>query len=99
MRANFETLVNDTKPVIVDFHAMWCAPCKVQAPVLKEMAAELGDRVKIIKVDVDQNPEIAARYQVQSVPTLMIFKEGKLKYRQAGVHSKPQLMNVLLNNF
>lgn len=98
MRANFDTLVNDNKPVIVDFHALWCAPCKAQSPVLKEMAEELGDRIKIIKVDVDQNPEIASRYQVQSVPTLMIFKEGKLKYRQVGVHSKPQLMNILLNN-
>lgn len=68
----------------------------MQTPVLKEIAVELGDKIRIIKIDVDQNSEIAGRYNVQSVPTLMIFKQGEIKYRQSGVHTKPQLINVLL---
>ena len=68
----------------------------MQTPVLKEIAAELGDKIRIVKIDVDQNSEIARRYNVQSVPTLMIFKQGEIKYRQTGVHTKPQLINVLL---
>ena len=68
----------------------------MQTPVLKEIAAELGDKIRIIKIDVDQNSEIARRYNVQSVPTLMIFKQGEIKYRQSGVHTKPQLIDVLL---
>jgi thioredoxin 1 len=66
---------------------------------LKDLAGELGDRVRVIKIDVDQNPEIAGRYQIQSVPTLMIFKSGEIKYKQPGVHTKQQLMNVLTNIF
>jgi thioredoxin 1 len=98
MKANFDTLINDTRPVIIDFHALWCGPCKAQSPILKEVASELGERVRVIKIDVDQNPEIASKYHIQGVPTLMIFKKGEIKYKQAGVHSKPQLMNILLNN-
>jgi len=98
MKANFETIINDTKPVIVDFHALWCGPCKVQSPILKEIASELGERVRVIKIDIDQNKELADRYRIQSVPTLMIFKNGEIKYKQSGVHTKQQLMNVLLTN-
>ena len=97
MKANFDSIINNAKPVIIDFHALWCGPCKVQSPILKELATELGDRVRVIKIDVDQNQEISGRYQIQSVPTLMIFKNGEIKYKQSGVHTKQQLMNVLQN--
>lgn len=95
MKGNFNKLIESPVPVLVDAHAEWCGPCKVQSPILKEVAAELGDRIKVIKVDVDKNPEIASRYQIRGVPTVMIFKNGEMKYRQAGLHSKPQLMSVL----
>ena len=97
MKGNFDSIINDTHPVIVDFQALWCTPCKAQSPILKDIATELGDRVRVIKIDVDQNPEIAGRFNIQGVPTLDIFKNGEMKYKQAGVHSKPQLMNALIN--
>ena len=98
MKGNFDTLINEDRPVIVDFHALWCGPCKVQSPILKQVADELGDRVKVIKIDIDQNQAIAGRFNIRSVPTLMVFKNGEVKYQQAGVHTKPQLMNILLND-
>ena len=98
MKGNFDLIINETRPVVVDFHALWCGPCKVQSPILKELAEELGDRVKVIKIDVDQNSELASRYQIQSVPTIMVFKNGEVMYKHAGIHTKPQLMTILLNN-
>lgn len=98
MKGNFETIINDSKPVIVDFHALWCGPCKVQSPILKELASDLGDRVRVIKIDVDQNNALAGQYQIQSVPTLIVFKNGKPVWRQSGVVSKADLYKVLMQN-
>ncbi|OIP82460.1 MAG: thioredoxin [Porphyromonadaceae bacterium CG2_30_38_12] len=95
MKGNFESIINESRPVVVDFHALWCGPCKTQSPILKQLAEELGERIKVIKIDIDQNQSIAGRYQIQSVPTLMIFKNGQIIHKQAGVHSKAQLINIL----
>jgi len=95
MRANFETIIGSERPVLVDFYAEWCGPCKMQAPVLKDIAAEVGDMVRIIKVDVDKNPKVAAEYQVKGVPTLILFKNGKVQWRQSGMLPKQQLLSVI----
>jgi thioredoxin 1 len=95
MKGNFDSIISDSRPVIVDFHALWCGPCKVQSPILKEVALELGQKIKIIKINVDQNSEIASRYNVQSVPTIIIFKNSKQVWRQSGVANKTQIKNVL----
>ena len=98
MKANFDSIINSDTPTLIDFFAEWCGPCKVQSPILKEMAGELGGKVKVIKIDVDKNSEIASRYQIQSVPTLILFKNGKQVWRQSGLLTKPQLYTVLLQN-
>ena len=98
MKANFSSIINDEKPVIVDFHALWCGPCKVQSPILKELATELGDRVRVLKIDVDQNQQLAGLYQIRSVPTLIVFKNGQILWRHSGVVSKNQLLGVLNQN-
>ena len=98
MKANFDSIISDSNPVVVDFHALWCGPCKTQSPILKEVATELGDRIRVIKIDVDQNNEIASRYQIQSVPTLMIFKNGNILWKHSGVVGKNQLVSVLKQN-
>ena len=77
MKGKFETLIAQDTPVLVDFYADWCGPCQMMAPVLKEVADEMGDKVKIIKIDVDKNQPIAQRFGVRSIPTLILFKNGK----------------------
>ena len=95
MKGNFNKVINSEKPVLIDFSAEWCQPCKVQAPILQEIAHELGNKIKVIKIDVDKNREIAGRYQVQGVPTIAVFKNGNLLYRESGVHQKNQLLSIL----
>lgn len=83
----FQQLVNDTRPVLVDFTATWCGPCQVQAPILQELASHYGDRLRVLKIDVDKNQALAQQQNVQGVPTLMLYQEGKLRWRQSGVAS------------
>ncbi len=98
MKGNFRQMINSEKPVLVDFYADWCGPCKMQAPILKEVSAAINGRARIIKIDVDKNQRIAQQYQVQSIPTIILFKNGKPIWRQAGVANKQQLLNLIKKN-
>ncbi len=93
--ASFNELIDQKIPVLVDFKADWCGPCKTMTPILKEVKQQLKDTISIIKIDVDKNPAVAAKYQVRGVPTLMIFKEGKQVWKQSGVIPANQLIEVL----
>lgn len=83
--ANFHELINQNTPTLVDFFAHWCGPCKMMPPILTEVKNDLGARVHILKVDVDKNPKAAAKYGVRSIPTLILFKNGKILWRKSGV--------------
>lgn len=98
MKGNFDLIIQDSRPVVVDFHAVWCGPCKAQSPIMKELAAEFGDQVRILKIDVDQNSEIANRFLIRNVPTVMVFKNGQIIHKQAGVHTRQQLAEILRKN-
>lgn len=93
--SKFSKLIHQDVPVLVDFFAEWCGPCKTLAPVLREVKETLGDGVSIIKIDVDKNQALAAKYQVRGVPTMLLFKAGKQVWRQSGVLSKDDIINII----
>lgn len=95
LQTSFQELINGPIPVLVDFYATWCGPCKMMTPILEEVKQALGDRIQIIKIDVDRNPSAAQAYQIQGVPTLILLKEGKTLWRQSGVVQAPQLIHML----
>jgi thioredoxin 1 len=94
-KQSFGEIIKGKKPVLVDFSAEWCGPCKMMPPILKEVKDKLGESVTILKIDIDRNPAVASAYGIQSVPTLMVFRDGEVKFRQSGVMQANQLKNVL----
>ena len=95
MKQTFTEIIQSTKPTLVDFHAEWCGPCKMMKPILQDLKLKVGEQANIIKIDVDKNPAVAASYQIQGVPTMILFKEGQIKWRTSGVMSAGKLADII----
>ena len=96
--SKFHELISQDKPVLVDFFAEWCGPCKMQAPILEDLKKRVNDQATIIKIDVDKNKGVAAKYGIRSVPTLMIFKNGEIKWKQSGLFPAEELERLIKEN-
>ena len=94
-KQSFGEIIKGNKPVLVDFSAEWCGPCKMMPPILKDLKDKMGETVTILKMDIDRNPAVASAYGIQSVPTLIVFRDGEIKWRQSGVTRADQLKYVL----
>ena len=94
---NLKDILSGNKPVLIDFFAEWCGPCKAMKPVLDNLKRELGDNVRIIKIDIDKNNALAASYNIQSVPTLILFKENKIVWRASGARQMSEIKNIIGN--
>ena len=95
---NFNDIIRNSSLTLVDFYATWCGPCKTMHPILEQLKENLGDKIRIIKLDVDDNEEISMQYSIQSVPTLILFRKGEIVWRQSGAISLRDLMNVISQN-
>lgn len=93
--SKFNELINSEQPVLVDFFAEWCSPCRKMGLILEQVACKVDGKARIIKVDIDKNPAVASKYAVRSVPTLIVFKKGEIKWRQSGIVSSDQLSTIL----
>lgn len=96
--SKFNEIIASSTPTLIDFSAEWCQPCKMMPPILKDVKRQLGDKVRILKIDVDKNPAIAQKHQIQSVPTLMVMKSGNIVFKQAGVIQANQIVQILNNH-
>jgi thioredoxin 1 len=96
MSTSFENIIQSEKPVLIDFSAEWCGPCKMLAPILKQVKDNLGERITILKIDVDKNQVLAAKYQVRGVPTMILYQKGKQLWRQSGVLSKEEIIKIII---
>jgi len=93
---SFQELINGSTPVLVDFSAEWCGPCKMMAPILKDLKDDLKESIKVIKIDVDKSPQAASVYRIQGVPTLILFQNGEILWRKSGVTSAKELASIIL---
>lgn len=94
----FQEIINSDKPVLVDFFAPWCGPCNMLSPILEELKQRVGENASIIKINVDENPQTAADYKVKSIPTIIIFKQGEIRWRQSGVFPVNELERLINEN-